>query len=162
VWKGTQVQIQVTITGTDQPQNVDLYCTTPHIVTFKGGAIHQKVKTSGGTPNTVTLPIQTHQVGEFHVQGIIRGQDPETDQWLEVDPPELVCSAGDTITLSVYLVKETRRRIQREEIQPESVFLDPVAGRAGWRGDLTVRLPGRHLVVVEAEGMQLLLEMIVQ
>jgi hypothetical protein len=160
--KGKRIRIQVNLLGSDQPRDVDLYCKTPSIAIFEQSKIHQRVRTSGGLPNTASLLLDTLRAGQFQVEGIIRDREPETSQWLEVHPAKLTLQAGQTKAITVYLVRETDGEAHREEIEPEEILLDAAAGHAGWRGDITAGSPGAYLVVIQAAGMQTSLEMVVK
>ena len=153
VRRGRQVQLDVIVSGTDEPQVVDLTCTTPAIATLAGGSLRTRVVTSGGARNSASLSVQTLQPGEFHVLGETRGRRPEAVTWLDVGPWELVLAPGERTSLRVEAVTERAGALAREEVFPDAVVLLPAAGTSNARGDLVAGRPGEHLVVVQARGM---------
>ncbi len=161
VRRGQRTVVTAEILGTEARQRVDLYCTTPAIATFEDGAIARTVTTSGGVPNRASLPLDTYQVGQFAVQGSVIG-DATPGRWLEVEPSDLSLAASESTRLTVYLVEDVDGALRRQPIRPDRVLLDPRGGIASWRGDLTAGEAGGYLVVIEAAGLQAVLDMVVE
>ncbi|MEE9562105.1 MAG: IPT/TIG domain-containing protein, partial [Thermoanaerobaculia bacterium] len=161
VKKGRRTLLTTAIVGTDEPQEIDVYCPTPAMATFEDGAVHRRVVTSGGTPNQVSLPVQTHQVGRFEIKGIVRGEPAKGNRWLELEPAELALAPSGTTPISVFLVEQVNGQWHREAILPDRILLAPEAGTATREGILDAGEPGEHLVLIEAGGLQAVLELVI-
>jgi hypothetical protein len=161
VKRGRRTVLTTAIVGTDEPQEVDVYCPTPALATFEDGAIHRRVVTSGGSPNQASLPVQTHQVGRFQIKGIIRGEPVQGNRWLELEPEELALAPSDAAPISVTLVEQVNGQWRRETILPHRILLMPEAGTATREGILDAGEPGEHLVLIEAGGLQAVFELVI-